>query len=110
RVEKLVVQVDLKDGVRQYRHDVDESIDDRERIHVGAQTLRVHAHYELVIGAAGLLDLIAIEHVRVRKHTALTSPPPPNRLRGSGCECDQLVRGRDEHILLPGVSYRLPVV
>ncbi|BCP35384.1 hypothetical protein MINTMi198_07540 [Mycobacterium intracellulare M.i.198] len=103
-IEDLVVDVDLQDRVGQGRHDRRERVHDGQRVHVGAQTLGVQTDDESLAAAAGPLDPLLFEHVRVRQYAGPPPPVSPNQLCGTGCQRNQLVGGGNQDVLLRGVG------
>ncbi|MGW5309564.1 hypothetical protein ACWEQ0_06760 [Nocardia thailandica] len=110
RLEQLVVQVDAQHGVRQVRDGVGQDLEHRERIHVGAQALHVHAHGERPRAAARGPDEVPLDHVRMAQHPALPVPAVRDHRGGARGQGEEFVGAPDQDVQLLVVPGRVGLV
>lgn len=77
-----------------------ERVDDRKRVHVGAETLGVHPHHEALAVMAWPFNGGAAEHVRVGEHVRGSVPSPANCPGSPWCQGDHGVCRSQQHVLL----------
>ncbi|MCX4656587.1 hypothetical protein OG249_32395 [Streptomyces microflavus] len=125
RVVDVRVAVDAEHRAREFRHDVGEYADHRQRVHVGADALGVEPDRERVVPGPGTHQSVRFHDVRMRQDGGGATPPCGDLLCGARGERDEPVRSGDEHVqlrlvlalvevvrvgqVMDGVDQRLPV-